>query len=678
MLVPENYRCDHGSLTNEWSQGLSHFGTHVMGAHPNAPLLKLIAKQRSIVAVSNLKAWLATQVHPCYYSQFYLRFPLRHAKTTAMKLAGFIALSLILCTRVTHSTPAAAPNVLIILTDDQGFSDLGFYGNPSLETPNLDTLARESVRLEDFLAAPTCSPTRAALMTGQHEFKVGITHTISGRSLLKLDVPTLPEHFKAAGYRTGIFGKWHLGETFPSRPQDRGFDEVFIHLGGGIGQTPDYWGNTYFDPHIHHNGTWTATTGYCTAVFSQAAWQWIDNGSASPWLAYLSLNTPHTPLQVDDKLAKKYLDKGLPKSQARFYAMIDDLDREVGELLQKLEDTGQSDHTIVLFMGDNGSAKGGHPNELEYNAGLRGTKASPYQGGVRVPCFIRWPAGKIAGGRAIDTLASMIDIFPTLAELAGIPLDADTPTDGRSLVRLLDDTMDAQWAERTVVTHVGRWPNGQAKTHKHKGSAIRNERFTLVNGNALYDLENDSGEQNDVSKDYPEAFQTLTKQYNQWWSVVRPLAEDVPPITVGSAAAPVSHLTCMDWGASGLEGTGDRYPPWNQNYVQELAKGNALEHITPFGAWTVRFARSGTYRITLRTLPEQAPLSEARLKAGSAKLLLGKTILTKPIPEGTRTIQFIIHIASGTKTLETLMESTDRSIPAHGAFYIRIEYIDTL
>ena len=611
-----------------------------------------------------------------------------------MKLVGFSALVIALCSQAQYTAHAETvescagtpppvvgspkPNVLIILTDDQGFSDLGFYGNPSLETPHLDALARESVRLEDFLASPTCSPTRAALMTGQHEFKVGITHTISGRSLLKPDVPTLPEHFKAAGYRTGIFGKWHLGETFPSRPQDRGFDEVFIHLGGGIGQTPDYWGNSYFDPHIHHNGTWTATEGYCTAVFSQAAWDWIDNGSASPWFAYLSLNTPHTPLQVDDKLAQKYLDKGLPESQARFYAMIDDLDREIGELLQKLDDTGRADNTIVLFMGDNGSAKGGHPSELEYNAGLRGTKASAYQGGVRVPCLIRWPAGNIQGGRAIDTLTSMIDLFPTLAELAGIPLDADTSTDGRSLVPLLDTTMDAQWADRTVVTHVGRWPNGQAEAHKNKGSAIRNERFTLVNGNALYDLENDSGEQNDVSKDYPEAFQTLTKQYNQWWNVVRPLAEDVPPITVGSAAAPVSYLTCMDWGASEIEDTGDKYPPWNQNYVQKLASGETLEYITPFGAWSIHFLRSGTYNITLHTLPAEAPFSAARLKAGTATLLLGSKTLTKPIPADARSIQFKTHIEKSTMPLETLIKSTDDNIPTHGAFFVSIEYLNTL
>ena len=569
------------------------------------------------------------------------------------------------------------PNILIILTDDQGLSDLGFYGNPSLETPNLDALAQDSVRLEDFLASPTCSPTRAALMTGQHEFKVGITHTISGRSLLKPGIPTLPEHFQATGYRTAIFGKWHLGETYPSRPQDRGFDEVFIHLGGGIGQTPDYWGNTYFDPHIQHNGNCQATEGYCTAVFSRAAWNWIDQPNPQPWLAYLSLNTPHTPLQIDDQLAQKYLDKGLPESQARFYAMIDDLDREVGALLKKLEDKGLSDNTIVLFMGDNGSAKGGRPDELEYNAGLRGTKASPYQGGVRVPCFIRWPAGNIQGGRSVDTLSSISDIFPTLAELAGIPLTSATPTDGRSLVALLDPTMDADWPNRSIVTHVGRWPNGQAESHKHKGSAIRNERFTLVNGKALYDLQNDRAEQHDVSNDYPEAFNTLSKQYDQWWHEVRPLAEDVPPITVGAAAAPISQLTCMDWGASAIADQGNKYPPWNQGYVRSLATGEPLERIAQFGAWAIDFARTGTYRITLRTLPEEASDAAARLKSGTATLWIGKQAHTQVIPAGTRDVIFEISVEGGVTTLETKIECADQSIIAHGAFYVCIEYINT-
>ena len=604
-----------------------------------------------------------------------------------MKSAGILALLTALSCQasdtgqkdtIKNQATATPPNVLIILTDDQGFSDLGFYGNPSLETPNLDVLARESVRLEDFLASPTCSPTRAALMTGQHEFKVGITHTISGRSLLKPGVPTLPAHFQNAGYRTAIFGKWHLGETYPSRPQDCGFDEVFIHLGGGIGQTPDHWRNSYFDPTVHHNGKWIPQKGYCTAVFSQAAWKWIDQASNQPWLAYLSLNAPHTPLHIDNQLAQKYLDKGLPESQARFYAMIDDLDREVGELLQKLEDKDLADNTIVLFMGDNGSAKGGRPSEMEYNAGLRGTKASPYQGGVRVPCLIRWPNGNIEGGRSIQQLTSMIDIFPTLAELASIPLHKSTQIDGCSLAERLQDKAIQDWPDRSIITHVGRWPNEMAETHKYKGSSIRNERFSLILGEALYDLHNDPGETVDVSEQYPEIRKTLKEQYEQWWNDIRPLVEDVPPITVGSPEAAVSHLTCMDWGASIIKDTKGKYPPWNQSYVQTFAQGEKLEHITPFGAWKINFARSGIYQITLRTLPEEALYEDARLPAGKAKLLIGNKTLTKRIPEGARSIQFSTHVPTGLHFLETIIESANNRIPAHGAFYVSIVYIDAL
>jgi arylsulfatase A-like enzyme len=601
-----------------------------------------------------------------------------------MKFAESFILILTLIGLSSHAAPAdtapapeaAPPNILIILTDDQGLSDLSFYGNPSLETPQLDALARDSVRLEDFLAAPTCSPTRAALMTGQHEFKVGITHTISGRSVLKPGVPTLAEHFQSAGYRTGIFGKWHLGETYPSRPQDRGFEEVFIHLGGGIGQTPDYWGNSYFDPHIQHMGQWTATKGHCTQLFFQHAWDWIQQADPRPWLAYLALNAPHTPLQIDEALVQKYTNKGLPESQARFYALIDDIDQQMGRLLQQLDDTGLTDNTILVFMGDNGSAKGGRPDEMEYNAGLRGTKASPYQGGARVPCFVRWPAGKLQGGRSVDMLSNINDIFPTLAELAGIPLDARTPTDGRSLAPLLTGDTDVTWPERSLVTHVGRWPNGAAAAHKHQGSAIRNERFALVNGHALYDLNNDPSEQHDVAETFPMQLQTLTRQYDHWWQSVQPHIQAVPPIMVGHPEAPISHLTCMDWNASTLEDQGDKYPPWNQDYVRTLASGGNIDHIARLGAWKLEFARSGSYRITLRTLPAEASDSAAQLQAGTATLIVGDKRYQQAIRAGSRSIAFTLTIEQAVTTLETLLEANASETGGHGAFFVQIEYLN--
>ena len=596
-----------------------------------------------------------------------------------MKIAAMPALilSLLLCCHFAAPCRAdAPPNILIILTDDQGLPDLGFYGNPTLETPHLDALAQQSVRLDDFLAAPTCSPTRAALLTGQHEFKVGVTHTISGRSVLKPGGSTLAEHFQAAGYRTGIFGKWHLGETYPSRPQDRGFEQVFIHLGGGIGQTPDYWGNRYFDPHIYHNGAWTATRGHCTEIFCRKLWQWIDTGDSQPWLAYLALNAPHTPLQIDSALAQKYLDRGLPESQARFYALIDDLDQHVGQLLQQLEGAGLADNTIVVFMGDNGSAKGGRPDQQEYNAGLRDTKASPYQGGVRVPCFIRWPRGKLDGGRSIETLTSVQDIFPTLAELAGRPLGAQNRTDGRSLVPLLNGASAQNWPERSIVTHVGRWPNGSAHAHKHLGSAIRNERFTLVNGRELYDLFNDPGEQHNVASEFPAEFEALSEQYDRWWRSVQPHIESVPPLVVGHPAAPISHLTCMDWSASKIADQGDKYPPWNQAFVRSLANGETLQHIARFGAWQLQFARAGTYRITLRTLPAEASDAAARLPAGTATLHIGAQSYRQVIPAGAEAVEFMLPVPQTATSLEAELLPDAAENAAHGAFFVCIEYIE--
>ncbi|MGJ8633263.1 MAG: arylsulfatase [Luteolibacter sp.] len=572
--------------------------------------------------------------------------------------------------------PAAKPNIVFFLTDDQGLSDLAFYGNPSLETPNLDKLAKTSVRLDDFEAAPTCSPTRASLLTGQHEFRVGITHTISGRSLIKPGVPTLSARLKSAGYATGIFGKWHLGDTYPSRPQDIGFDEVFIHLGGGIGQTPDYWGNKYFDPHILHNGTWQETDGYCTHIFTDEAWSWIEKQDDTPWFAFVPYNAPHVPLEVEESLAQKYLDKGLPESQARFYAMIDDIDTTVGKFLDKLEESGLAENTIVIFMGDNGSAKGGKADEMEFNADLRGTKAMPYQGGVRVPAFIRWPAGGLTGGRSVQQLTSVMDIYPTLAEYAGVPLAADAAIDGKSLSPILADENNADWPERNVVTHVGRWANHSPMDKiKHPGSAIRNERFSLVNGTELYDLKNDRGQEKDVAADFPEVFQTLSKQYDDWWKTIIPEIKEIPAITVGAVEAPLSQLTCMDWAASVIEDQGAKYPPWDQRHLRAFLKGKPSKAMAWLGAWKLDFKRSGKYKITLRTLGAEAPQEEAALKTGEATLMLGDKTFTEAIKEGDRAVSFEVEINSGITTMETEIKRSESEVIRHGAFFADVEFL---
>src|SRR5829696_182191 len=314
------------------------------------------------------------------------------------------------------------PNIIIIMPDDIGFGDFSCNGNPIIRTPAIDAFSRESVRFTDFHVSPTCAPTRAALMTGRHEFKNGVTHTINERERLTLHATTLAQVLKSAGYTTGIFGKWHLGDEPDRWPDKRGFDEMFIHGAGGIGQTypgscGDAPGNTYFDPAILHNGKFERTHGYCTDVFFREAETWINSVKRKqPFFAFITPNAAHAPLDVPDKYFRHYEGK-VPDAVGKFYGMIENIDENVGRLLAQLKERGLSENTLVIFMTDNGSATGAS----FFNAGMRGSKNSPYQGGTRVPSFWRWPAA-FQGGVDCTALTAHIDVFPTLAEIAGAKL----------------------------------------------------------------------------------------------------------------------------------------------------------------------------------------------------------------------------------------------------------------
>ncbi len=287
-----------------------------------------------------------------------------------------------------------APNVVLVLTDDQGYGDLACLGNPILQTPNIDSLHRQSLRLTDFHVGPTCAPTRAALMTGRYCNRTGVWHTVMGRSLLRRDEVTMADVFAAGGYRTGVFGKWHLGDNYPYRPQERGFHEVLVHGGGGVGQTPDYWGNRYFDDAYWHNGVPEKQKGYCTDVWFEAALRFIETNRDRPFFAYIATNAPHSPYNVAEKYSGLYAGKDVPN--ANFYGMITNIDENVGRLQSKLKALGLEENTILIFMTDNGTAAG-FQGKRAFNAGMRGNKGSEYDGGHRVPCFIRWPAGGLGG-----------------------------------------------------------------------------------------------------------------------------------------------------------------------------------------------------------------------------------------------------------------------------------------
>ncbi|MDQ6698841.1 MAG: arylsulfatase [Acidobacteriota bacterium] len=433
--------------------------------------------------------------------------------------------------------PVPRPNIIFVLTDDQGYGDLRCHGNPVVKTPNLDRLHGESVRFTDYHVSPTCSPTRAALMTGRHEFKSGVTHTINERERMSLKATTLAEVLKSAGYATGIFGKWHLGDAAAYQPNRRGFDEMFIHGCGGIGQSypgtcSDAPGNMYTNPTLMHNGAFEKTQGYCTDLFFNQALKWVDGKrqSGQPFFAYIATNAPHVPLQCPEEYQRMYKGLHLTENEEKYFGMVTNIDDNVGRLMARLKDWGMDRNTLVIFMTDNGGTGG----VKVFNAGMRGAKNSPYQGGTRVPAFFRW-TGVLKPGD-VNKLSAHIDILPTLAEFAGAKIPGNIQLDGRSLMPLLKNP-DAPWADRYLFTHIGRWEKGRAAESKYAQCRVRGSRFSMVRmgpekGWELYDVKADPGESKDVVSEHPEAVGQMNAAYDKWWQEILPCLENenaVPP-----------------------------------------------------------------------------------------------------------------------------------------------------
>jgi arylsulfatase A-like enzyme len=458
--------------------------------------------------------------------------------TVARRFTRPIGLALMLAAtacapRLAWSAPSldngrSRPNIVIVMPDDIGYGDFSCHGNPVIHTPHIDAFYRQSVRFTDFHVSPTCAPTRCALMTGRHEFKSGVTHTIYERERMSRKAVTLADVLRKSGYTTGIFGKWHLGDEAPYQPERRGFDEVFIHGAGGIGQTfpgscGDAPGNTYFNPTILHNGTFEKTHGYCTDVFFDQALRWIDSARKTerPFFAYITPNAAHAPLQVPDDYFRRHQGR-VPDNVAKFFGMIENIDDNFGTLLRRLDEWGLAENTLVIFLTDNGGTQG----VTVFNAGMRGMKNTPYQGGTRVPSFWRWPA-EFRGGRDIAALTAHIEIFPTLAQVAQATLSSNVQAqvEGRSLLDLLKNP-NAPFADRFLVTHCGRWRRNQAAKAKFTNCSIRDTRFTLVNNAELYDLQHDPGERTNVLARYPQEVAKLRAAYDRWWDDVLPRLEN--------------------------------------------------------------------------------------------------------------------------------------------------------
>ncbi|HEY3322863.1 MAG TPA: arylsulfatase [Planctomycetota bacterium] len=466
-----------------------------------------------------------------------------------------IATILMACVLLCVQAWAAAlqkPNIILVMPDDLGYGDYACLGNTITHTPAVDSFKKQSLLFTQFHVSPTCSPTRAALMSGRHEFGNGVTHTILERERMSLKTFTLPQMLKTVGYTTGIFGKWHLGDEEAYRPESRGFDEVYIHGGGGIGQTypgscGDAPGNTNIDPALWHNGKWEKTKGYSTDLFFAQATKWMDakRSAGTPFFAYIPLNVAHRPLVVPKAYYQQFLGKpGLDDEVAKFFGMIENIDTNFGRLLQQLDAWKIADNTLVIYVGtDNGGTAG----VKIFNAGMRGGKGSVYQGGTRAPCFFRWPAGGIPAGVECGALSAHLDIFPTLAEIAGATLTDEVKhqVEGRSLLPLLKNPK-AEWPERMLVHHAGRWGKGNAEQSKFRKCAIQNSRFTLVENEELYDLKADPGETKNVIAAHPDIVASLRAAYDKWWRETLPLL--VNENVVGPKINPMKELYWRQFG----------------------------------------------------------------------------------------------------------------------------------
>jgi arylsulfatase A-like enzyme len=538
-----------------------------------------------------------------------------------------------------QNAPARPPNVVLVITDDQGYGDLGCHGNPVLKTPNLDKLHSQSARLTNFHVDPTCSPTRSALMTGRYSSRTGVWHTVMGRSILRRDETTMANVFAANGFATGIFGKWHLGDNYPYRPQDRGFHEVLTHGGGGVGQTPDFWGNNYFDDTLRHNGKLEKFTGYCTDVFFSAALQFIEKNKDRPFFVYLPTNAPHSPWNVAEKYSKPYRDAGVPAPRANFYGMIANIDENMGRLLARLKDLGLEENTIVIWMTDNGTAGGASEKTGDgHNVGMRGIKGSEYDGGHRVPCFLRWP-GKIQP-RDIPQITAHIDLLPTLISLCQLKDPGKEPLDGASLTPLLFGMAD-KWPGRTLFVHSQRIEHPE----KWRKCAVMTDRWRLVNGKELYDMTADPGQKKDVAGQHADVVADLRNHYEAWWKDIAKRFDEYCEIVIGADQENPVQLCCHDWHGE--------IAPSGQEMVRKEVKAN--------GFWALEVARAGKYEFTLRQQPAEANFA---IRAKTARLKIGDIEQTKPVPSGATGVTFQVELKPGKTRLQTWLGED------HGAYYV--------
>lgn len=530
------------------------------------------------------------------------------------------------------------PNVILIMTDDQGYGDLACHGNPNVKTPTLDKLYEESVRFTDFHVDPSCAPTRSALLTGCYSSRAGVWHTIGGRSLLKEGMTTIADIFTGNGYETAVFGKWHLGENYPFRPIDRGFKESIVHGGGGVGQNPDFWGNDYFDDTYKHNGTFEKYEGYCNTVWFSEALKFIQNNKEKPFFCYVATNLPHAPLRVEEKYIEPYKNQ-LSDRLASYYGMITKLDEDIATLLKGVKDMGLEENTILIFMTDNGPCpwfggidmdfESGYPKE-GYSAGMRGGKIWGYENAHRVPFFIHWPKGNLVGGKDIDALSAHIDIMPTLIDLCKLKAPNELKYDGQSLEPLLNGAIK-NWNNRTLFVHNQRvqYPV------KDKEYQVLTDKWRLVKRekDELYNIEVDPGQHNDLAPQHPEIVKELYGKYEKWWNDTSVDFDKYAEIYIGSEHENPVTLYSHD------------------SYSRNGEK-----------IWVINVARQGKYEFCLNRWHRESgkrmvenPAGNESIPIKTAWLKIGNIEREIEISPDMKSAKFVVGLKAGTTCLQTAL-----------------------
>lgn len=513
---------------------------------------------------------------------------------------------------------AQRPNVLLIVTDDQGYGDFGFTGNPQVQTPVLDRLAKESARFERFYVTPFCAPTRGALLTGRYALRAGVHGVARGQETMRSEETTIAELLRDAGWHTGLFGKWHNGENYPFTPNGQGFEEA---LGFNLG----HW-NNYFDPRLRHNAEWVTEKGWISDILTDAALGFIDRNRGQPWFCYLAYNAPHSPFQCPDKEFAKYKAMGLDDTTASVYGMCENLDTNIGRVLARLDKWKLSGDTIVLFLTDNG------PNTDRFNSGLRGKKGNLYEGGSRTPLLVRIPGRE---PRVVLTLAAAFDLLPTISELCGVPARTAFPLDGRSLVPLLEGRADG-WPERELFIQ-----NFARRDLERTRGTVVTQRYSAVNtgkGWELYDLQADPGQKENIAEKLPELTGTLAEKFEKWWSdASQGVTRDRPPIPVGYPQEKTVEASAAQAELRGGLEYCNRAP--NNSWITGWNGGAAAAE------WTINVVQPGKYELGVSYTRERGDSpTRLRIETGhdSREAAVPQTSI-RQLPEPDRTPRTSAH-----------------------------------